>query len=103
MTNLTILEALNKSLAATKKYVDDKVNTDKFKSVFTSDQWVLNTVTNNYELSVTHNLASEDLGLFVRDTTNNCELFLDYIIVDANNITIVNDEAANCTVKIISF
>ena len=35
MTNLTILEALNRSLIATKKYVDDKVDELNASVVYT--------------------------------------------------------------------
>lgn len=85
---------------ATKKYVDDSIKGVVFASPFISTDWVLNPDTTFYELSVNHNLNSSNLSVFSRNTVDNYDMFVDYEIVDENNIKIISDEACDCSVKI---
>lgn len=85
---------------ATKKYVDDSIKGVVFTSPFISTDWVLNPDTTFYELSVNHNLNSSNLSVFSRNTVDNYDMFVDYEIVDENNIKIISDEACDCSVKI---
>lgn len=83
-----------------KKYVDDSIKGVVFTSPFISTDWVLNPDTTFYELSVNHNLNSSNLSVFSRNTVDNYDMFVDYEIVDENNIKIISDEACDCSVKI---
>ena len=83
---------------ATKKYVDDRfVNID-----IASTSWVQNSG-GLYELTYTHNLASENITVQVYNTDSKYEMFVDTQIVDSNSIKITSDENPNCAIRIVKF
>lgn len=87
----------NKDLT-TKKYVDDRfVNID-----IASTSWVQNSG-GLYELTYTHNLASENITVQVYNTDSKYEMFVDTQIVDSNSIKITSDENPNCAIRIVKF
>ena len=83
---------------ATENYVNNRfLNID-----IASTSWVQNSG-GLYELSYTHNLATENISVQVYNTDSKYEMFVDTQIVDANNIKITSDENPNCVIRIVKF
>ena len=104
-TKIDLIESINNKAdksqlvgLATENYVNNRfLNID-----IASTSWVQNSG-GLYELTYTHNLASENITVQVYNTDSKYEMFVDTQIVDSNSIKITSDENPNCAIRIVKF